>query len=62
MPTINLPPKKPRVKQGKSAQASKLYNTTRWRNLRNAYLMEHPLCERCEKEGRITPATDVHHI
>src|SRR5690606_7138473 len=26
-----------------------------------AQLADHPLCERCEKAGRITPATVVHH-
>nr|WP_245574390.1 HNH endonuclease signature motif containing protein [Desulfovirgula thermocuniculi] len=25
------------------------------------YLRRHPLCELCEQEGRITPATIVHH-
>ena len=24
--------------------------------------MNHPLCERCEKEGKVVPAIDVHHI
>lgn len=24
--------------------------------------MEHPLCEECEKNGRVTPATEVHHV
>lgn len=25
-------------------------------------MSEHPLCEMCEREGRLTPATEVHHI
>lgn len=33
-----------------------------WRKIRAAYLTAHPLCERCRKQGRITPAEEVHHI
>lgn len=36
------------------------YDAT-WYEVRKIYLMQHPLCERCEKEGRITPAREVHH-
>lgn len=41
---------------------TKLMNTTRWRAVRNMVLAEHPLCARCEEQGRITAATEVHHI
>lgn len=40
----------------------KLIQTTRWLKLRREILTKHPLCQRCESEGRITPATEVHHI
>ena len=43
------------------ASRQKVYNTRRWRKLRAAYLMEHPLCEICKKDGVLTPAIDVHH-
>lgn len=33
-----------------------------WVKVRKNYLMQHPLCEQCEKEGRIMPAREVHHI
>lgn len=33
-----------------------------WRRIRNKYIKEHPLCEECEKNGRLTPAKEVHHI
>lgn len=33
-----------------------------WRRTRALYIKKHPLCERCLKEGRITPAREVHHI
>ena len=33
-----------------------------WRRIRALYVKQHPLCERCLKEGRITPVEEVHHI
>ena len=46
----------------------KLLNSKRWKQLRMAYLQEHPLCERCYREGieqmgkpYIRSAIDVHH-
>lgn len=33
-----------------------------WKRIRDRYIAEHPLCEQCEKNGRITPAQEVHHI
>lgn len=33
----------------------------RWRKYRKGYLAEHPLCVSCRQEGRVTPATVVHH-
>ena len=33
-----------------------------WRRIRARYIQAHPLCEQCEKEGRLTPAEEVHHI
>jgi 5-methylcytosine-specific restriction protein A len=32
-----------------------------WRRVRASYLSAHPLCERCETDGRLIPATEVHH-
>jgi len=32
-----------------------------WRKVREGYLKQHPLCERCEKNGKVVPATLVHH-
>lgn len=37
------------------------YNTSAWRNAREAYLSEHPLCEHCLSMGRVKPAEHVHH-
>ena len=33
-----------------------------WRKIRNRYIAKHPLCEQCLKDGRMTPAKEVHHI
>lgn len=74
MPTINRGKKVNNyVKHDKAKDIYKyVYNTTRWKKLREAYLMQHPLCEMCEdknivnedgkKECRINEATEVHHI
>jgi len=34
----------------------------RWRRLSELKRQEDPLCEECEREGMVTPATEVHHI
>lgn len=39
-----------------------LINSTRWRRVRGLKLSADPLCERCKEQGKITPATEVHHI
>jgi 5-methylcytosine-specific restriction protein A len=33
-----------------------------WRKIRNRFLKEHPLCEICKREGKLTPAKQVHHV
>ena len=40
---------------------TKYYNRQDWKDLRNLYLERHPICEICEKHGRIVPAEHVHH-
>lgn len=39
-----------------------LINTQAWRALRAKVLSARPLCENCMQYGRITPATEVHHV
>ena len=34
----------------------------RWARLRRWYLTRHPVCERCEAQGRTAAATMVHHM
>jgi 5-methylcytosine-specific restriction protein A len=32
-----------------------------WVKFRRVYLTRHPLCVRCQSDGRVTPATEIHH-
>ena len=33
-----------------------------WKRIRDRYIKAHPLCEGCDKNGRIKAAEEVHHI
>ena len=46
---------------GRSAEMKRRYNGA-WPRIRSRFLNAHPLCEICMKEGRATPAAEVHHI
>lgn len=47
----------------KSPQYIRLINTARWRRLRAHVIREaNGMCRRCMKEGRVSAATEVHHI
>lgn len=43
-------------------QYNRLIHTGRWLRLRRDMLTAHPLCQRCEEEGRINAASEVHHV
>lgn len=64
MPTINKGKKiNNYVRHGKAKEIwQNIYNTSEWRKLRQAYIISHPLCERCLERNIIAPATEVHHI
>ena len=52
----------PRVElDRKRKERMKVYNSSIWRNLRDVYRREHPLCEICAREGRTTAAAHIHH-
>lgn len=34
----------------------------RWQRVRLMFLRAHPLCQDCAEQGRVTEATDVHHV
>jgi len=37
------------------------YATPEWRRLRDWYRARHPLCEECQRQGRVMAAELVHH-
>ncbi|MDD4019208.1 MAG: HNH endonuclease signature motif containing protein [Kiritimatiellae bacterium] len=42
-------------------EKNKRYGSS-WRKIRAAFIKANPLCVRCQQEGRLTPAREVHHI
>jgi 5-methylcytosine-specific restriction protein A len=46
---------------GRDPAAKKRYGRA-WKRIRGRYIRAHPLCERCAKDMKITPAEEVHHI
>lgn len=46
----------------KDKEYNRLIHTARWLRLRRDVLTKHPVCQRCEQEGRIRPATEAHHV
>ena len=48
-------------KYERSPDVNKTYGRA-WKRIRDRYAKEHPLCEMCLKEGRLTPVQEVHHI
>ena len=53
-----------RVGQNKSSRPEyhALYATSTWKTLRDAVLCKQPVCVKCVKDGRVTPATVVDHM
>jgi 5-methylcytosine-specific restriction endonuclease McrA len=39
-----------------------LFSTRRGRKVREAYRQAHPLCEPCERRGKVAAMDEVHHI
>lgn len=64
MPTINKPKKTPKKRIGDKLYDMRraIYQTRRWRRLRELKLLDTPLCEICATKDIIRPAVDVHHI
>lgn len=48
-------------KENRPAQ-KRFYASKKWQRCRDAYLSEHPCCERCAKRGIVSIAEHVHHI
>ena len=45
-----------------SAKNAAFYHSAEWKKVRDLQLMQHPICQECERLGRVTPATVVDHI
>ena len=45
----------------RSPDVNKIYGRA-WKRIRDRYSKQHPLCEHCLKEGRLTSVDEVHHI
>lgn len=61
MPYLKKPIKQ-HNKAFKREERQKIYQSARWKELRQSKLMQQPLCELCLAKGIVTPAIDVHHI
>ena len=48
-------------KYERPADINKKYGRA-WKRIRDRYVKEHPLCEMCLQNGRLTPVEEVHHI
>ena len=48
-------------KQHNKREMAHLYDS-KWRKISKLYLSRNPLCEQCQREGRLTPAVECHHI
>ncbi len=46
----------------KDERYRRLIASKRWHMLRRAVLTAHPLCQDCEEQGLVRPATEVHHV
>jgi 5-methylcytosine-specific restriction protein A len=49
------------IRSPEAQQWRRLYYRARWKHIRRWVLAGHPLCQRCEAQGLVTPATEVHH-
>jgi 5-methylcytosine-specific restriction protein A len=61
MPTIKLLKKYNPVKTTRVRQYQAIYQSKRWWKLRAWKLQNNPLCEECEKRGKVVQTEEVHH-
>lgn len=63
MAWIQKPKKKKVYRQTeKTKMVRKVYHSSGWLKLREAYFIEHPLCEDCLEKGIIKATEEIHHI
>lgn len=48
-------------KYNRPPEAKKRYGRA-WKRIRDRHIAQHPLCEVCKRNGRLTQAKEVHHI
>ncbi len=46
----------------RSETYNKMIHSRQWRNLRARVLAEYPCCQRCQQQGRVAVAEEVHHV
>lgn len=54
--------KKQKIRRVNRESRQKIYQSAEWKKLREAKLLQNPLCEICLSKGIVTPAIDIHHI
>jgi 5-methylcytosine-specific restriction protein A len=54
-------PRKPWFREDKRTTTERGYGYD-WQQLRAQHIAEHPLCVECEREGRVTAATQIDHV
>lgn len=48
--------------ESRSGVYRRMIVSARWRRLRAQVLQAHPLCQECERAGRVRAAAEVHHV
>lgn len=51
-----------RKKEDRKKERQKVYNSSRWKSIREYMKQTYPLCQDCLKNGKVTPMEEVHHI
>ena len=51
-----------RIYDDRRGSPSKRGYDSSWTKFRSWFLSRNPLCEMCKKEGKLTPANEVHHV
>lgn len=53
--------RKREVDKRRGSSSSRGYNSA-WTRASKIFLAQHPLCAECQRQGKVTPATEVDHI
>jgi 5-methylcytosine-specific restriction protein A len=54
-------PGRPQTHDPARKERDKFYSSAAWLKLRKIFIDEHPSCQRCLAEGRLTPSRIAHH-